>query len=82
MKYLREIENGNEKSLYSQNLIERVKNNAPYPLIRHHFGRPSLEETVEGVKLIAESRVLDVISLGPDQNAQEYFFNQRIWKRV
>lgn len=74
LKYLREIENGNEKSLYSQNLIERVKNNAPYPLIRHHFGRPSLEETVEGVKLIAESRVLDVISLGPDQNAQEYFF--------
>ena len=74
LKYLREIEKGNEKSLYSQNLIERVKNNAPYPLIRHHFGRPSLEETVEGVKLIAESRVLDVISLGPDQNAQEYFF--------
>ncbi|MBL7140325.1 MAG: cobalamin B12-binding domain-containing protein, partial [Planctomycetes bacterium] len=44
------------------------------PLLRHHFGLPSLEETVEGVRRIAESEVLDVISVAPDQNAQEFFF--------
>lgn len=81
LRYLRGIKNANEKSLYSRNLIERLKNNAPYPLIRHHFGRPSLEETVKGVKIIAESKVLDVISLGPDQNAQEYFFQQENMKK-
>ena len=81
LRYLRGIKNANEKSLYSQDLIKRLKNNAPYPLIRHHFGRPSLEETVKGVKIIAESKVLDVISLGPDQNAQEYFFQQENMKK-
>jgi len=56
-------------------LIERISRKYPYPLIRHHFGRPSLEETVEGVKRISESGVLDVLSIGPDQNAQEHFFH-------
>ena len=45
-----------------------------YPLLRHHFGLPSLEDTIKGVKKIAEAEVLDIISLAPDQNAQEYFF--------
>lgn len=49
-------------------------------MIRHHFGRPNLEETIKGVKIIAESKVLDVISLGPDQNAQEYFFHPKNMK--
>ena len=40
---------------------------------RHHFGLPSMEETIEGIKEIAEAKVLDIISLGPDQNAQEVF---------
>lgn len=44
------------------------------PIIRHHFGLPSLEETVDGVARIAESEQVDVISLAPDQNAQEFFF--------
>lgn len=58
----------------SDSLIERIRSKAPYPLIRHHFGLPSLEATVEGIGQIAEARVLDIISLGPDQNAQESFF--------
>ncbi|MGC8779124.1 MAG: methionine synthase, partial [Candidatus Caldatribacteriaceae bacterium] len=33
-----------------------------------------VEETVRGVAEISEARVLDCISLGPDQNAQEFFF--------
>ncbi len=56
------------------NLLERLENKRPYPLIRHHFGLPSMERTIEGIREIAESKVLDIISLGPDQNAQEYFF--------
>jgi hypothetical protein len=42
--------------------------------LRHHFGLPTVEETVQGVSRIAEAKVIDVISLGPDQNAQEFFF--------
>ncbi len=59
---------------YPQNVIERVRGKAPIPILRHHFGLPSLEETIRGVEKIAEAKVLDVISIGPDQNAQEFFF--------
>lgn len=62
------------KTSFSQNLIDRINSKYPYPVIRHHFGLPSLEETFQGVKKIAESKVLDIISIGPDQNAQENFF--------
>ncbi|MCE5199529.1 MAG: cobalamin B12-binding domain-containing protein [Armatimonadota bacterium] len=55
-------------------LLERLEKKWPYPLLRHHFGLPTLEETVQGVQMIAESGVLDVISIAPDQNAQESFF--------
>ena len=55
-------------------LLERLERKHPYPLIRHHFGLPSLEETIDGVRRLAEAKVLDIISLGPDQNAQESFF--------
>jgi hypothetical protein len=48
---------------------------SPYPLIRHHYGRPTLAETLQGVRQIAESQALDVISLGIDQDAQENFFH-------
>ncbi len=57
-----------------QDLMTRIVVKSPVPVLRHHFGLPSLEETVEGVAKIAESGVLDVISLGPDQNAQASFF--------
>ena len=33
-----------------------------------------MEETIEGIKKISNSKVLDIISLGTDQNAQQYFF--------
>lgn len=59
---------------YPQDLMTRFVVKSPIPLLRHHFGLPSLEETIEGVGKIAENAVLDVISLGPDQNAQESFF--------
>jgi methylmalonyl-CoA mutase cobalamin-binding subunit len=57
-----------------QDLLKRIKYRQPFPVIRHHFGRPTLKETIEGIKKISLSGVLDVISIGPDQNTQEYFF--------
>ena len=63
-----------EKS-FEHTLVGRINQKYPYPLIRHHFGRPTLEETVTGVERIAEAGVLDVLSIGPDQNAQEFFFD-------
>ncbi|MDD3520654.1 MAG: methionine synthase [Actinomycetota bacterium] len=58
-----------------QLLLERIKFKEPFPLLRHHYGRPDFEETVKGIKKIADSGVLDIISLGPDQNTQEFFFH-------
>ncbi|MCR4403595.1 MAG: methionine synthase [Firmicutes bacterium] len=60
--------------LWPDSLVERIMAKHPYPLIRHHFGLPSLEATIKGARELAESRLLDVISIGPDQNAQESFF--------
>lgn len=60
---------------WAQTLVERCDQLAPRPLLRHHFGRPGLEETVEGIGRIAAAGVLDVLSLGPDQNFQEHFFH-------
>ncbi len=57
-----------------QSLVGRIGWKAPYPLLRHHFGRPTVDETVAGVVEIARAECLDVLSLGTDQNAQEHFF--------
>lgn len=56
-------------------LVERILAKAPYPLIRHHFGQPTVDETVAGAEQIADSGAIDVLSLGPDQNAQESWFH-------
>lgn len=60
---------------YPQTTIERIAWKAPFPLLRHHFGLPTVEATRAGIARIAEARVLDVISLGTDQDAQENFFH-------
>ncbi len=65
-----------EEQFHCDNLVDRIASKYPHPIIRHHFGLPSLEETVEGIGVLAESKILDVISIAPDQNAQEYFFQQ------
>lgn len=59
-----------------QTTVARIHWKAPYPLLRHHFGIPALtiDPTVEGIAAIAEAGVLDVVSLGADQDAQEHFF--------
>ena len=60
---------------YPQTVIERIRWKAPYPILRHHFGLPEMETTLAGIQQIAEARLLDVISLGVDQDAQENFFH-------
>jgi methylmalonyl-CoA mutase cobalamin-binding subunit len=68
---LRKSEKGER---WPQKLYDRIEYKKPYPLIRHHIGLPSLEETIEHIKILADSELLDVISIAPDQNCQQYFF--------
>jgi hypothetical protein len=60
---------------YPQTAIERIQWKSPFPLIRHHFGLPDVQATIEGIREIAEAKILDIISLGIDQDAQENFFH-------
>ena len=60
---------------YPQSTVERILWKSPYPILRHHFGLPTMEATVEGIEKIADARALDVISLGIDQDAQENFYH-------
>lgn len=65
---------GKDESAFPQSAVERIKWKAPYPILRHHFGLPAMEETIRGIENIAEAQALDVISLGIDQDAQENFY--------
>ena len=60
---------------FPQTTVERIAWKAPFPIIRHHFGLPTVEATCEGIARIAEAQVLDVVSLGIDQDAQANFFH-------
>ncbi len=60
---------------FPQTTVERIAWTAPFPIIRHHFGLPTLEATEDGITRIAEAKVLDIISLGIDQDAQANFFH-------
>ncbi len=73
--YLRGIEAGIAKEEdFPQNISERLAYQRPFPLLRAHFGLPSLQDTLEGIEHIANARCIDIISIGPDQNFQECFF--------
>jgi len=65
-----------EEGEFPQNLPDRVKFKEPYALIRHHIGLQTMEETIEEVKKLAESKLLDIISIAPDQNCQSFFFEK------
>ena len=60
---------------YPQTAIGRIKWKAPYPILRHHFGLPTLDATHAGIEKIADAEILDLISLGIDQDAQANFFH-------
>jgi len=76
LAYLRGKKPGELKEAdYPQNTVERIRWKQPYPLLRHHYGQPTMEATHAGIEKIAESKALDVISLGIDQDAQANFFH-------
>ncbi|WP_346873775.1 cobalamin B12-binding domain-containing protein [Clostridium sp. UBA5988] len=81
IRFLRGDKQTNSIDNHGQTLVERINENYPYPIIRHHFGLPNLEQTIKGIEKISKAKVLDVISIGPDQNAQQYFFNQKNMKK-
>lgn len=60
---------------FPQQAIERIRWKSPFPILRHHFGLPTMEESLRGIEKIAEAQALDLISLGTDQDAQENFFH-------
>jgi len=64
-----------EQDHYPQKAVERIRWRSPFPVIRHHFGLPTLISTQEGIARIAEAEALDIISLGIDQDAQASFFH-------
>jgi methylmalonyl-CoA mutase cobalamin-binding subunit len=72
--YLRGEERPRHQGAWPQDLVARIEAKRPYPLLRHHFGQPTVQATADGAAEIAEASVLDVLSLGPDQNAQASFF--------
>ena len=59
---------------FPQTAVDRIRWKQPYPLLRHHYGQPTIVDTLEGIQHIADAGALDVISLGVDQDAQENFF--------
>jgi methylmalonyl-CoA mutase cobalamin-binding subunit len=61
--------------IFPQQAIDRIAWRDPYPILRHHFGLPTMQATIEGIHKIAEAEALDLISLGTDQDAQENFFH-------
>uniref|UniRef100_UPI002ACEB969 cobalamin B12-binding domain-containing protein n=1 Tax=Anaerolinea sp. TaxID=1872519 RepID=UPI002ACEB969 len=38
-----------------QTTVERIRWKAPYPILRHHFGLPTMEDTLRGIEQIAEA---------------------------
>ena len=60
---------------FPQTMVERIQWKQPYPILRHHYGQPTMEVTLAGIHQIAEAQALDVVSLGIDQDAQANFFH-------
>ncbi len=76
LSYLRGQKPGEVKEeTYPQKTIDRILWKQPYPILRHHYGQPTMAATLEGIRKIAEAKALDVISLGIDQDAQANFFH-------
>ncbi|HUW15234.1 MAG TPA: glutamate mutase L, partial [Anaerolineae bacterium] len=66
-----------EETRWANTLLRRVRQVRKLenrPIIRAHIGiaAESIEPTVEAVELLAEAECLEIISLAPDQPAQEY----------
>ena len=54
--------------------VQQVRDLEDRPIIRAHIGvaADSIEPTVAGVEMLADAECLEIVSLAPDQPAQEY----------
>ncbi|MFH1445702.1 MAG: cobalamin-dependent protein [Nanoarchaeota archaeon] len=75
LRYLKGDLGEPEEVVFGNTLRERIEANYPFPIIRHHLGLPTMEQTLDAVREIAESETVDVVSIAPDQTAQESFFH-------
>ncbi len=75
LAFLRGDQQAQTLSIPPQTLVERIRAQEPRPLLRHHFGQPTLDETVTGIRQLAKSGEVDIVSIGPDQNAQAHFLH-------
>ncbi len=71
-----------EEEVFPTTLIERIEFSKPFPLLRAHFGVPSVNETLKGIEKISRAKIIDIISIGPDQNFQENFFCPEEMKKL
>ncbi len=74
--------NAQQLSVCPMELMARIQWKQPFPLLRAHFGLPSIADTIHGINDIARADVLDVISIAPDQEAQENFFHPESQNQV
>jgi len=76
ISYLKGDQGGAQgESAFPQSTAQRIQWKSPYPILRHHFGLPTMEKTIRGIEQIAKAQALDVISLGIDQDGQENFYH-------
>jgi len=73
----RAVTRASEEIRWANTLLSRVRQVRKLenrPIIRAHIGiaAESIEPTVEAVEMLAEAECLEIISLAPDQPAQEY----------
>ncbi len=69
-----------ERRQRATDLVSRIEFNKPYPILRAHFGLKDLDQTFKGIKELSQSKVLDIISIAPDQAAQEWLQKPDILK--
>lgn len=67
----------------AKDYIKRIAE-SPYPALRSHFGIPAdtILPTVEGIKELAEARVIDEVSLGSSDLSQRYFGRPEMFERL
>ena len=63
--------------------ITRIKE-SEFPVLRSHFGIPhnTIIPTIEGIKELAEARVLDEVSLGSSDLSQRYFGHPEMFETL
>lgn len=63
--------------------VKRIQE-APFPVLRSHFGIPdkTIWPTVEGIRQLAEARVLDEVSLGSSDLSQRYFGHPEMFEQL